>query len=478
MDQEQIDRLTTAIGKIEDRLTKAEASFARHQHSGQDGSSELNSAKLVLAPSDSIASDPTSGGTSGSFSVNMIRQGNMGMATSSYGYATSTENNTAVISVGSDKWLPENFGVSSLNTEFNIQDLPGTTALQSFVFANRKPSYRGSAVTFTSAATTFTDSKQNWTVNELTGGYVTIYSPSDGSIVETRKISSNTAHVVTVDTAFGATSTSTTYVITAPVYLGSADFPWRRAYVGWDTDGGVRFGYGKSYTGAGVKQTGLLYMSSTDGTLNYRNPAGTVSALGNSTSNGMQAFTSSGTFTTPAGVTKVFVRAVGGGGGSAFTGESSGGGGYCEKLIDLTGVATVTVTIGAGGVGGNGSTITSPTAGGDTTFGAYFTAGGGGTTAGGTASGGDINIPGGNPDVSFKEYQGATNYNGVAGRGGNSMFGQGGRSVYSLVTANPFTSGVSGTGYGSGASGSAVPSGAGANGNGANGKDGILIVTW
>ena len=61
------------------------------------------------------------------------------------------------------------------------------------------------------------------------------------------------------------------------------------------------------------------------------------------------SFTTTGTWTKPAGCTSVLVKLVGGGGGAAGYCESGGGGGYSEKVIDVTAVATVAVTVGGGG---------------------------------------------------------------------------------------------------------------------------------
>ena len=119
----------------------------------------------------------------------------------------------------------------------------------------------------------------------------------------------------------------------------------------------------------------------------------------------MQVFTSSGTFTIPAGVTKVKVTVVGGGGAGcgalAYMGPGGGGGGTAIEIISsLTPGGTVAVTVGAGGVGANG---TGPT-GGTSSFASYCSAtgGAGGVSgglssiggSGGLGSGGDLNIAG------------------------------------------------------------------------------------
>ena len=131
-----------------------------------------------------------------------------------------------------------------------------------------------------------------------------------------------------------------------------------------------------------------------------------------------QVFTTSGTFTPPAGA-KVFdviiVGAGGGGSGGGYAdggtittgfGGAGGGSGYALSLRDLRISTPVTVTLGAGGAGGIGALASvaawsglAGSRGGTTAFGSYTAAGGGGggvttsgngqnftTSAGGTQS--------------------------------------------------------------------------------------------
>jgi len=123
-------------------------------------------------------------------------------------------------------------------------------------------------------------------------------------------------------------------------------------------------------------------------------------------------FTSSGTWNKPSWCAGVVVYVTGGGGGAgagnymsgaSYGGGSGSAGGMAIKLIDehsLTN-STETVTVGnygAGGLTGHGAT------GGASSFGSHATGnggGGGGSAAsiprriGGTATGGDVNISGG-----------------------------------------------------------------------------------
>ena len=191
-------------------------------------------------------------------------------------------------------------------------------------------------------------------------------------------------------------------------------------------------------------------------------------------------FTSSGTFTVPAGVRKVRVTCVGGGGGGAgctpsgSTYNSSAGGGAGGAAIGIYTVTPgqpVAVTVGAGGTGGvaaNGA----GTQGGTSSFGAFCSATGGGfgfwqtaTTspggAGGSATGGTIlNATGG-----FGGDGVGTATPIPSGYGGTSIFGGSGRSA---INGN-----IGGQAPGAGGGGSYQTSGPGGDG-----ADGIVIVEW
>lgn len=106
-----------------------------------------------------------------------------------------------------------------------------------------------------------------------------------------------------------------------------------------------------------------------------------------------QVFAASGTFTVPAGVTKIKVTCIGGGGGAQVNGYLGGWGGLAIGYYDVTAGASYTVTVGAGGAAGGGAT---GTAGGTSSFGALCSATGGSGANGsntrtmGAGSGGTI----------------------------------------------------------------------------------------
>lgn len=186
----------------------------------------------------------------------------------------------------------------------------------------------------------------------------------------------------------------------------------------------------------------------------------------------VQTFTSSGTYTAPAGLKYVVIEGVGGGGGGGSSGTSGvnaaggGGGGYFRKLISSATLgSSQTITIGAGGTAGSAGN-NAGNGGGTTSFGAISSAtgGSGGSAgsasaalggAGGVGSSGDINSKG----------QGGTG--GVSGAGGTVFLSSGGSSYFGGGAAG----GAAGSTYGGGGSGGT----SGSTGN--SGSAGFIIIT-
>ncbi|MEP9064364.1 hypothetical protein ABKU14_12755, partial [Enterobacter roggenkampii] len=202
-------------------------------------------------------------------------------------------------------------------------------------------------------------------------------------------------------------------------------------------------------------------------------------------------FTSSGTYTPTPGTKKILIEVQGAGSGGGGAGSTSAtsysaggngtGGGYAMSMLDVAAdkITSVPVTVGAGGLGGNGAP-TGGNAGGASKFGSFITAGGGNgslTTIprdtaftitgayGGIATGGNIINRMGDGSDSVICIGGLI----VIGRAGSSKFGAGGTGY-----ANWNVSGKNGSGYGSGGTGATSNNSPGAYYSGGNGTDGIV----
>ncbi len=209
-----------------------------------------------------------------------------------------------------------------------------------------------------------------------------------------------------------------------------------------------------------------------------------------------QTFTTSGTFTVPAGVDKVYVMmanagAGGGGGGGWYTGAQLGGdgGGGSASVFGVPFLRTVTpgqnitVTVGAGGAGGAAATTLQGSggnggSGGQSSFGLIIAQGSTAIGGGGTGSTTSLNGGGGG---------GAGSYGGAGGAGGPGGGGPGGAGsigyyrAYTAGTGGLASSGGAGTGgtsdaeNGNNGQANSAARTAGAGGAGGAGK---VIVYW
>jgi hypothetical protein len=205
------------------------------------------------------------------------------------------------------------------------------------------------------------------------------------------------------------------------------------------------------------------------------NPASSI------TSSGIVTFPSSGSFTVPRGVSRIYVSgcAGGGGGGGSFqgavvafsccSGGGGGGSGYCttNQAITVIPGETLTVTIGAfgvpGAINGTGSSggatvITSPTSG------ILLNLAGGAGGSPGMYTGGAVT--GGSGGEGWQRGQSAenqifqpTNPN-IYGKGGGGMSGWGGGGLYGVggwgrtsVDSVPALQGWQASGFGAGGGG-------------------------
>ena len=183
----------------------------------------------------------------------------------------------------------------------------------------------------------------------------------------------------------------------------------------------------------------------------------------------MQVWTSNGTWTRPTGVKSIVVQVVGAGGGGSGFSESGGAGGMSERVIDVTNVSSVSVTVGNPGGGTNYSGCGG--GGNSSSFGSYCSAGGG-TGAncrqsraggvGGNGSGGNLNVYGGGGMGHGSHYSYGTHSSGNSYMGGSQPSSHG-QSNYAHRHQSHCAWGAGGNGaqYGD---------------RGARGREGVVVV--
>lgn len=196
--------------------------------------------------------------------------------------------------------------------------------------------------------------------------------------------------------------------------------------------------------------------------------SGTLTTISGGT---LDTITSSGTYSQTG---SLFVVCVGGGGGGAggngYAGAGGGGGGIFGGFVTTT--SPTAVTIGAGGIGGNNDQATS---GGNTSFGTYFTAGGGGKANYSSAGGGGYPMGGADGAQGYSSghpaYEALNLYqsvvSGTTGGGGMESYGPAGSGIGTGGNTN--SNATVGYGGGGGAGSYNAP-------KGYDGRQGVIYV--
>lgn len=237
-------------------------------------------------------------------------------------------------------------------------------------------------------------------------------------------------------------------------------------------------------------QGGLSYTKGSNGTI-YKavNTNSNTNPVGDSTgawidpsSSGMVVLSTVGasTWTVPSvlrlGIKKAKVTVTGGGasggsGSSSTRGAGGGAGGTAIASVDLTGITSVAVTVGAGGARRTSGGLDGID-GGQSKFGTTLFANGGSNGGrygvsqpvdggfGGSASGGALNIKGGDGSDGPNNSQGSAT--GGSGDGGSSYWGGCTRGSGSTIA----TAGAYGSGGGGGVTGSSP------------GANGVIVIEW
>jgi len=224
--EEQIKKLEKEVENLKRIFQDIEHKLSFHKHYGYD-ESQMIDGDIKLKPQSRISI------------------GNSLIGHNTLDEGTSSEVNKMAIVAG--KGMREDLGPNaSDNTELILENQAGTTGStnQSFFWGFRPPIYVNDGISITSGESTLTDTSNNWTTNILAGAYINVYD-SSGNLY-THKIASNTATEITISDTWAFTDANSLYLVLMPVYLGAADYPWRRLYVAED----IRIGIGAT---AGAK---------------------------------------------------------------------------------------------------------------------------------------------------------------------------------------------------------------------------------
>ena len=166
-----------------------------------------------------------------------------------------------------------------------------------------------------------------------------------------------------------------------------------------------------------------------DGTAGITFPNASVQLTSAGYMNGSQIFTSTGSFTVPLGVTKVWVTGVGGGGSAGVNSPCAGGAGGAgakafRQPLTVTSGSAYTVTVGVGGVASS--------------FGGLFTIANGVNGATGTSAASQSVAPtNGTPQwvngVSADSVDGVSILSTVAGSGKGAAAGTNGTGLAGII---------------------------------------------
>lgn len=246
-----VEDMTDIITDLEKKVIDQEEELYSHEHSPNIGDSQAQNTDIKLD------------------SRKFINIGNFSRTSATADFPSSNfVYNNAVWGIGpqrtesfADTERANRFG----NTQLTMQHQPTDLTGFSFFFAQRPPFYSFNVEVMQGNTITIED--LDFEKDELIGAQFRITNPNTG-LNSYATITDNTKNTITLDSS--PSVTTGTVLISNNVFLGSADFPWLRAYVREGTSGGVRFGTG----GTGVDDNGLLYKDGQD--LKYRRPNGTT----------------------------------------------------------------------------------------------------------------------------------------------------------------------------------------------------------
>ena len=257
--QNLINKLQSENQELKTRLDKLEKTTTLHQHTNLDGSPWLDNTDIFLRNNKAIVS-----GCAGIVGQTTLSTSPSSPDTYTGVFVTGQEANRQSGTVGSQTKDAEVFLQKTKDSPdaflYGMHDIT-LIDCSSKVFS------------VTSGQTIIVDGALNLGDTSLTGYFlITKYkeSTSGGFTDYAYLITSTTNNTITLATPILYTGLLSSYFVSASIYLGSSNMPWRRLYASMNTTGGLRFGLGQTNNG----QNTLLYDNGTN-TLIYRNLSGT-----------------------------------------------------------------------------------------------------------------------------------------------------------------------------------------------------------
>lgn len=258
------------FNELKNRLEAIEAKLNFHTHRGTDGSQKINlgdtdlsiqnltlvggnpsdevqsAIKLPLNVVDNISDKKLDTGGLKSGLSELKRGAGFGVGVISKGVQNAEQVNAGIVAgVDSGSVIPPKINQAQLRLIHLSLD---TTHHPPYAFLNaqRTPIVLSTG-SITNGGNTLTDTKQNFATNELIG-LILLLENSSGDILEAYTISSNTATTITINGTWTSATGTYNYYVFCPVFLGSADSPWGRAYFGDRNNDkkAIRLGYGSS----------------------------------------------------------------------------------------------------------------------------------------------------------------------------------------------------------------------------------------
>lgn len=249
--QREIESLKQSVRVFNDSLKKQEGIIKTHRHLGVDGTSpyigdtKINASEINITSG--IISDSTSPIKSVLNILDNVIGSTLGKVTRRLAFFGMFVNNKGgsgeqidnIIGAGiTPKNPPQNFDFAgTLNlSQLQLLHQPQSAETPPYGFFSglRTPQLSGTG-SIVNGGTVLTDTTLNLVVDALAGCTLDLFVSGPGAELESYKIVSNTATTVTiVDGTWASATGSYSYYIYTPLFLGSADIPWRRIFVGGD----------------------------------------------------------------------------------------------------------------------------------------------------------------------------------------------------------------------------------------------------